>query len=64
MDKFPPNLVSMLDCSEEAASTEAKAHRDLERSAVVAAVAHPPFHRSGRDRQYHGSLCPFAQHYG
>jgi hypothetical protein len=31
------DLVGKLDCREEVAHTEAKAHRDLERSAVIVA---------------------------
>jgi hypothetical protein len=37
IDELLPDPVGKLDCREEVAHTEAKAHRDLERSAVIVA---------------------------
>jgi len=36
IDKFLPNPIGKLDCLDEVSDAEAKAHRDLEQSAVIA----------------------------
>jgi hypothetical protein len=51
VDKFLPNLVGKLDRRNEVADTEAKAHRGLERNAVIVAqegkLARRSRHRNG-----------------